>query len=143
MGPEPQTIEDWMKLWRRHCQGARQLLEGNSTALAWFNAGMAVECALKACIMAHLRLNRWPDRTLRKELHTHDLRKLALAAGVEIEKLSRDPVFPSWCTVHLWRRSEGYSSKPMPFRVARDMVEGACGLDGVIQWLMIRFRLDI
>lgn len=143
MGPEPQTIDDWMKLWRRHCQGARQLLDANSTALAWFNAGMAVECALKACIMVHLRLNRWPDRSLRKELHTHDLRKLALAAGVEIEKLSRDPVFPSWCTVHLWRRSEGYSSKPMPIRVARDMVEAACGHDGVIQWLMIRFRLDI
>lgn len=143
MAPEPQTISDWITLWRRHCQGAYQPLDANSTALAWFNSGMAVECALKACIMAHQRLNRWPDHNMRKELNTHDLRKLALAAGIDVEKLSRDTVFPSWCTVRLWRRSEGYSAKPMPFRVARDMVEAACGRDGVNQWLMIRFRLDI
>jgi hypothetical protein len=118
-------------------------LKARSTALAWFNAGMAVECALKGSIIAHQRWNRSPTRTVLPDFYTHDLRKLASHAGIEIDKLTRDPVFPSWCTVRLWKRSEGYNPNPMPVAVAESMIEAACGPDGVIQWLSNRFRLDI
>jgi hypothetical protein len=102
---------------------------------------MAVECALKASIIAHQRWNRSPTRKVFPDFYGHDLRKLAIYAGIKIETLVADPVFPSWCTVRLWRRAEGYNPRPMPIAVAGSMVDAACGSDGVIQWLMNRFRL--
>lgn len=47
-------------------------------------AGAALECALKGRIMHHLGLNRWPSRTERRDLYTHDLTELAELAGVRI-----------------------------------------------------------
>ena len=136
------SSHDWIVLWRRHCAAARHDLAGKQTALAWLNAGFAVECALKAAIMRHQRLNGWPARASRPDLYQHDLANLAREAGIDISRLTHDPVFPAWCVVRQWQRGDSYNPKPMPVRVARDMVESACGAEGVIQWLIERFRLD-
>jgi hypothetical protein len=140
-GDRPLSSEDWVRLSRRHCAAARNDLSGKHTSIAWLNAGLAVECALKAAIMWHHRLNGWPSRANRPDFYTHDLAKLAKYAGVDIGLLIHDPIFPAWCVVRQWQRGDSYNPKPMPMQVARDMVEAACGANGVIAWLNVRFRL--
>jgi hypothetical protein len=101
---------------------------------AWHNAGTAVEFALKAVIMKRERLNRWPDRDERRELHTHDLKDLMRIAGIDPRGLER-PLKASLRTVLDWDRNHDYAVGTMERRVARSMVEATFGPDGVITWL--------
>ena len=109
------------------------------TADAWNHAGFAVECAVKAAIMARLRLNVWPSRDHRAEFYTHNLHDLCKILGIQFN--TRDPVAPKWQTVLLWGRSDSYYPGAMPIKVASDMIEAGCGPEGVIPWLIGRFRL--
>jgi hypothetical protein len=79
------------------------------------------------------RLNRWPERSARSELYTHDLRKLVQIAG--IERSTRDPIGPAWAVVLQWDRDQGYDPAAMPRKVARSMVEAAFGEKGVVTWI--------
>src|SRR5262245_9328384 len=129
-----------MVLMRRNCAAAHALLKQKITANAWSDAGFAVECALKAAIMRHRRFKRWPTKSSRPDLYTLSLHRLIGEAGLTLSP--RDPLAPKWQTVLLWRREDTYGAKPMPVKVARNMVEAACASDGVIAWLTTRFRLD-
>ena len=142
-GIEPNSIEGWCTLSARGCLTAQVLLGAKQTIDAWAHAGLAVECALKASVMAHHRFNRWPSRELRPDLYTHDLKHLAREAGIDFKALVRDPIASHFQTALLWRRTEGYNPNAMPMHVAADMVTSACGPNGVVQWLASRYRLTI
>ena len=140
--PDPNSPDDWRALALRQEASARHLLDGAFTGDAFFHAGISVEAMLKAAVMKHEGLNRWPDRSDRRELYSHNLVRLAGLAGVEIFDLAHDPIAPRWQVVRLWKRAEAYDPAVMPLRVARDMVEAACGSEGVNRWIEHRFRLD-
>ena len=131
---DPQSPSEWLKLAEQHEEAARALARNRlAAAQAYFHVGIAAECALKAYIMWKERLNSWPDRSSRRDLYTHDLRKLVQIA--EIERSSRDPVGPSWAVVLQWDREQGYDPAPMPRKVAHSMVEAAFGEKGVVTWI--------
>ena len=140
---QARTIDHWIALIQRNQSAARILLKQNVTAEAWYHAGFAVECAMKAAIMRHRRYNAFPDRETNPELYVHNLHALAVEAGLDIKALVRDPIATNLQVVLMWGRSASYDPKPMPVTVARDMVEAACGADGVIAWLDRRFRIGI
>lgn len=142
-GAQPQTIDDWLRLVSRCCNDARVLLRGNATSGAWEHAGFSVECALKAAVMAHHRFNRWPSREHRPDLYGHNLRLLMREAGINDAALLRDRIAPRWQVVLLWGRGDTYNPGAMPSKAARDMVEAACGSDGVLRWIGSRFRLNM
>ena len=96
-------------------------------------AGFAVECALKAFIMRKERLNIWPSRDARPELHTHTLRSLAEIAGISLSV--SNPIGASWFTVLQWERGQDYDPKPMKRVQARSMVQAAFGPKGVVTWI--------
>jgi hypothetical protein len=123
-----------MALAEQHEQSAR-VLAGDRVAAgqAYFHVGIAAESSLKAYIMWKERLNSWPDRSLRPELYTHDLRKLVQIAGIQLK--TTDPLGPSWKVVLDWDRNQAYDPKPMPRRVARSMIEAAFGPQGVVTWI--------
>jgi hypothetical protein len=141
-GKLPESSEDWIRLWREHCRAAHALFSNRQHSQAWSHAGFAVECAIKAAIMVHLRLNRWPPKDFKPDYYIHDLAMLASYAGVDVRNLTKDPVFPRWCVVRQWQRGDAYDVIAMRKQVAADMLESACGEEGVIRWLMKRFRLD-
>ncbi len=130
----PQTSSGWLLLAGQHEASAR-LLAGDrvAAAQAYGHVGFAAECALKAYIMWKERLNIWPDRDTRKELYTHDLRKLVQIAGIELNP--KDPIGPSWAVVLQWDRGQAYDPNPMPRKVARSMIEAAFGRKGVVTWI--------
>jgi len=131
---DPQSPAEWMALVEQHEKSAR-MLAGDRVAAgqAYFHVGVAAESATKAYIMASERLNSWPDRALRPELHTHDLRKLVKIAGIELR--TKNPLGPSWKVVLDWDRNQAYDPNPMPRKVARSMIEAAFGLKGVVTWI--------
>lgn len=95
---------------------------------------MGVEFALKAVICNRERFNAWPSKAMRPDLHTHDLKALFRAAGVDPRAAPRD-VQPAIRQVLDWNRNHDYSAAPMPRKVARGMVEAAFGPNGVVGWL--------
>lgn len=134
---DPQTPAEWMRLARQHELVALAMREDREAAgQAVYHAGLATECALKGYIMKNERLNRWPDRDERPELYSHDINRLMRIAGIVVD--SRDPTAPSWHTMSLWSRGQGYEPAPTPRRVARSFVEAAFGPAGAVTWLRLR-----
>jgi hypothetical protein len=63
---------------------------------AYYLAGYAVECALKACIAKDTRRHQFPDKKRVDLSHSHDLIQLIRVAGLEDEHRERvrsDPDF--------------------------------------------------
>ena len=131
---DPASADEWMMLVQRHERTARVMARDKvAAAEGFFHAGLAVECALKAYIMRRERLNGWPSRDARPELHTHDLRRLMAIA--DIRPGPRDPEAPAWAVVLLWQRNAGYDPRPMPRRFAQAMVDAAFGEKGAVTWI--------
>jgi HEPN domain-containing protein len=63
---------------------AKTLLAGGRWAGAYYLAGYAVECALKACIIGHLmRTDEFPERKFSEQCWTHNLARLLELAGLQ------------------------------------------------------------
>ncbi len=131
---DAQSPAEWIALAEQHEKSARLLAADRLAAgQAYFHVGVAAESALKAYIMWKERLNSWPDRALRPDLHIHDLRKLVEIAGIRLR--TKDPVGPSWKVMLDWDRNQAYDPNPMPRKVARSMIEAAFGPKGVVTWI--------
>lgn len=77
--------DEWLKLVKQCELMANFALSDSAThSRAYHEAGFAIEYALKAYIMKKEGLNGWPDRSMRKDLYTHNLRELIRIAGIKI-----------------------------------------------------------
>lgn len=76
------TRSDLRKLTRIRLREARILLRNRCYEGAYYLAGYAVECAIKACIAKRVRRFEFPDKKIAIESHTHDLKKLLGAADI-------------------------------------------------------------
>lgn len=92
---------------------ARTLLEAGLYDGAYYLAGYAVECALKACIAKRTQRHDFPDPDLVKGLFVHDLRQLLAKANLvrHLESLADvDPAFlANWDTVRQWKPDSRYN----------------------------------
>jgi hypothetical protein len=119
---------------------AQMLLTGSSWQNAYMSAGLAIEFALKARIMHVERLNSWPSRRRRPELHTHSLGSLVDTAGLrpqlEQEFFSFSDIGLAWMVVKEFDINGRYpTGEPFPKRLACDCVEAIDGL-GLLEWLI-------
>ena len=138
------SVDEWLELFRRYKGDAELLLANRRAESAWFNAGLAIECCLKAAIMSKEGLNRWPERATAPELWSHDLVFLFRRLG--IDPLGFDPqneLAPALKLVLDWRREHGYAIGKFPMKYAKDMNEAAFGSPGVIEWIAGLYRLNI
>jgi HEPN domain-containing protein len=77
---------------------AKILLGAGRSDGAYYLAGYAVECTLKACIARGTQRHEFPDKKTVDASHTHNLRDLIKVANLEFERLEeakRDPLFPA------------------------------------------------
>jgi hypothetical protein len=113
------SVDEWIALSCRYRDDARALLDVRRPDRAWLNAGLSVECCIKAAIMRKERWNRWPDMESEPDLWTHDLRVLLGRLGVHHAKFdSRSPVAPALKMVLEWRREHGYAVGKLPLKSA-------------------------
>ncbi len=107
---------------------------------AYYLAGYAVECGLKACIAKTTLRHEFPDKKRVDSSYSHNLDLLVRLAGLEDFRLnyfSRSPEFQkNWATVQLWSEESRYQ---------RHSAEAAATLvaavrdrrSGVISWIKV------
>lgn len=107
---------------------------------AYYLAGYAVECTLKACIAKNVKEFDFPDKKLANDSWVHDLNKLlTTAAGLKQElkdKENQDEDFRLyWVVVSKWSEEFRYDSN-ITEQDAHDLFDAITdNQSGVIQWL--------
>lgn len=103
---------DLQRLAELRIAEAKVLLENNCWEGAYYLAGYAVECALKACIAKATQQYDFPDRRIANASHTHNLASLARTAGLEEIFRERaaleEPFDENWPTVSGWSEEARY-----------------------------------
>ena len=131
------------ELARLRLREARVLLKNQCFAGAYYLAGYAVECALKACIAKRTTRHEFPDRKLVNDIHTHDLKELVKLAGLSAEhvrEMRTNRAFEvNWGVVKDWRPERRYTRTTSKVE-ARDLYGAiAARKNGVLAWIRPRW----
>jgi HEPN domain-containing protein len=121
---------------------AQALLEAGRWSGAYYLAGYAVECALKACIAKRTREHDFPDRDLAQKSYTHDLEKLIDLADLKPDRdnhVARNPVLGAhWLVLKDWTEQSRY--RICPEDEARRLVFAVTdSVNGVLPWIKERW----
>ena len=105
---------------------------------AYYLAGYAVECALKACIAKQTRRYEFPDKKRVIESYSHELLPLVRLAGLGDalrERIRQDSKFQKkWDISRVWSEESRYRRHDQ--KSAQNMVEAvAHRSDGVVAWI--------
>lgn len=106
--------EDFRIIAERRLREARLLLQAGEWSGAYYLAGYAIECGLKASILRSMKRYHMPDKKLIHEAHVHDLGVLVDLAGLRSPlnvQISRVPAFGrNWAVVKDWNEQSRYLS---------------------------------
>jgi len=116
------------------------LLEAGRWSAAYYLAGYAVECALKAIIASSVQAGDLPDRRLATKVWSHDLPTLLrLAAEVSTTGLrvpgENDPWHRTWILVAEWDPERRYANSADERDVANFLQAINDPVQGVLPWL--------
>jgi HEPN domain-containing protein len=130
--------KDFQSLSRSRLKEARVLLRNECFEGAYYLAGYVIEFALKACIAKKTRRYDFPDRQTAHESHTHDLKALVKAAGLQADldnALANDPAFKAhWQVAVGWKETSRYQ-RPSAVMAAALIKAVADAKHGVLRWL--------
>ena len=109
--------KDFQELAALRLKEARLLLKTNCPEGAYYLAGYAAECAIKACIAKRTERFEFPDLRIAQESWGHDLSRLAKAAALD-ERLrdasSRDAELNlNWTIVTKWKPDSRYQRRSL------------------------------
>jgi HEPN domain-containing protein len=129
---------DFRALARIRLREAEALLAAGHYSGAYYLAGYAVECALKACIARKTKAGDFPDRKLVNESYTHDIERLVVAAGLKEDRddlVGRDERFRLyWGVASRWSPDSRYEVIARERAVAL-YTAVADQRHGVLRWL--------
>jgi HEPN domain-containing protein len=120
---------------------ARLLLENGFPSGAYYLAGYAIECALKAIIAASFRANEIPDKSRVNSVYTHNLKELLYHAGLksllENDMNGSADLRESWAIASKWSEHARYEIWTLDDAVL--MLEAVGAADkGLLRWLQRR-----
>jgi HEPN domain-containing protein len=132
---------DFQRLARMRLKDARVLIRSGNLEAGYYLTGLAVECAVKACIAKNTRRYDFPpNQSAIKDIYTHDLAKLIGAAkldGALDTDRKRNILFKNkWDVVKDWNVGSRYVMSGLN---ARDLYRAVAGRNGVMQWLRQRW----
>lgn len=119
------------------------LLRDDYPAGAYYLAGYAVECALKACIARQTRQHDFPNKLLANRSHTHDLEALLGLSGLRPDFLedmrANKKLHVNWTVVNDWSPDSRYNAETS--RASAKNLISACTarLNGVLPWIRKRW----
>jgi HEPN domain-containing protein len=134
--------QELQKLSEVRFREARSLLGAGFSDGAYYLAGYAVECALKACIAKRTREHDFPNKKLVNESHTHSLIELLklsdLTPSLEEAAQTDSSMKNRWTVVRGW--SEGSRYERIDLATAEAMV-AAIGDEagGVLPWIKLHW----
>jgi HEPN domain-containing protein len=110
---------EWQQLAERWLVDARSLLNDQRWSAAYYLAGYAVECGLKACILARVGISPeviFDERRFSERCWTHDLWELVKLADLEptrvAEMTANAALLQHWLLVKDWRETTRYETTP-------------------------------
>ena len=117
---------------------AKALLGAGLWDGAYYLAGYAVECALKACIAKQTQRHEFPDKKRVIESYTHELLPLVRLGGLGDalrERIRHDLQFEkNWELSRTWSEESRYRRHDQ--KSAQEMVDAvAHRSDGVVAWI--------
>lgn len=106
---------------------------------AYYLAGYAVECALKACIAKRTREFDFPDRREVERSYTHDLAQLLEGARLKTDlgeaSAADRQLLRQWNTASVWSERSRYA-----LDVDEDSAHNMLiAVDGILRWLKKRW----
>jgi hypothetical protein len=136
---------DFQRLANERIADARALLAARRWAAAYYLAGYAVECGLKACILRRLATAAdvvFEDRRYSEKCWTHNLAQLLDLAGLTAAlaaDAAADPALQNyWDTVKDWNESSRYARKTKAdAEVLFDAITDK--KHGVLSWIKARW----
>jgi HEPN domain-containing protein len=136
-----ETRADFQRLARIRLREARALIGSGNLEGAYYLMGLAVECALKACIAKNTRRYDFPpSQSALRDIYTHDLSKLIgaarLEAALDMEVRANVPFKSKWDVVKDWEVGSRYETGGLN---AKDLYKAVAGRNGVMQWLRQRW----
>jgi hypothetical protein len=127
------------QLARDRLRDAKALLAAKRWACAYYVAGYAVECGLKACIISHLmKTDEFPEKRFSEQCWTHNLVQLVALAGLQAafdaDKAADPDLRSCWGTVKDWSEVTRYVRKTKAEALAlyRAIIEPK---HGVFRWI--------
>ncbi len=117
----------------------RILLANKQWTGSYYLTGLAVECALKACLARAVKEHDYPDKKSVNDMYQHDLKRLAaLDAGLSValqDDLQNDAMLAAnWNTIQDWDGEKRYDI--VQEQVARSMYDAtADATSGVMRWI--------
>jgi HEPN domain-containing protein len=134
---------DFQNLAELRLEESKALLAAGFPDGAYYLAGYAVECALKACIAKRTRQHDFPDKTLVIESHTHVLKELLRLAEVkgdwDAEMAANPALRGNWILLQTWSETSRYEKGRTAQQAADliDAIENAKG--GMLPWVRQRW----
>jgi len=141
MREPPVTRQQLQRLADLRTQDAAALVKTRRLQGAYYLAGYAVECALKACIAKETKRHEFPPKAKYVQgVYTHDLESLLKHAGLE-KALENDSktnatLAANWGVVKLWREESRYVLSGLK---GKDICLALTGPDGVLTWIKQRW----
>jgi HEPN domain-containing protein len=130
---------DFHKLSEIRLKEAKVLLDRKCYEGAYYLAGYAVECALKACIAKRTLAHDFPPNPrVVNDYYSHKIHSLAKLAGLELElnkRLSVVQFSANWALVIKWSEQGRYETH-IESKDARDLYRAISNSrNGVLLWL--------
>ncbi len=132
--------KELQRLARERLRDARTLLLGRRWTGAYYLAGYAVECALKACIAKLMKPEEFPDKGFAEKCWTHDLERLVPLAGLKDLRvaacLADTKLAENWETAKDWKETLRYSRRTK-VQALKLYAAIADAKHGVFQWIKL------
>lgn len=126
-------------LARLRLREAKQLLDAGKYCGAYHFTGMAVECAIKACIAKQTQRYEFPDKNRANECFSHDPSKLVKLAGLDQRlktECTAEPQFDkNWGVVKDWKVDSRYDHSISKTKARAIYSAVVSRRHGVLRWL--------
>jgi hypothetical protein len=141
MANERTTFQQLAKL---RLNEAKLLANSNNPSGAYYLAGYAIECALKAIIAGQFRANEIPDKRLVNDVYSHELPKLLQLAGLEAQLKTacqaNADLEQRWSIIKNWNEQARYRIWSAEQATAMiGAIDGDGRTEGLFQWLTTRW----
>ena len=134
---------DLQQLALQRSQDARVLLAADCSWGAYYLAGYAVECALKACIAKAIPAHQFPDPAFARAVYIHNLEQLMqladLKGALDTEMKANTSLRRNWAVVKDWEETSRYDvtcDKTKALDLYQAINEGP---DGILAWIERRW----